>query len=91
MRPSRVIVPPLSRYSFQFPHVGDCTHDGHPLSHAHAATTKAQVTAGVGGTTRANRLTRKPGHSRLRYLDEETEQNGSISKSSHARKGGRDD
>ena len=33
-----MIAPPLSRYSFQFPHFGDCTHDGQPSSHGHAAT-----------------------------------------------------
>ncbi len=26
----------LSRYSFQLPHFGDCTHDGQPSSHEHA-------------------------------------------------------
>ena len=28
----------LSRYSFQLPHFGDCTHDGQPSSHGHAVT-----------------------------------------------------
>jgi secretion/DNA translocation related TadE-like protein len=27
----------LSRYSFQLPHFGDWTHDGHPSSHEHPA------------------------------------------------------
>ena len=34
MSPSSVIAPPLSRYSFQLPHLGDCTHEGQPSSHA---------------------------------------------------------
>src|SRR5437899_6281271 len=38
INPNRVIAPPLSRYSFQLPHFGDCTHDGQPSSHGHAAT-----------------------------------------------------
>ena len=32
----------LSRYSFQLPHFGDCTHDGQPSSHGHAATSSAR-------------------------------------------------
>ena len=34
---STTIAAPLSRYSFQFPHFGDCTHDGHPSSQGHPA------------------------------------------------------
>ena len=36
-RPSSAIAPRLSRYSFQLPHFGDCTHDGQPSSQEHAA------------------------------------------------------
>ena len=35
---SRVTAPTLSRYSFQLPHLGDCTQDGQPSSHGHSAT-----------------------------------------------------
>ena len=38
MRRSNAIAAALSRYSFQLPHFGDCTHDGQPSSHGHAAT-----------------------------------------------------
>ncbi len=31
------IAPALSRGSLPLPHFGDCTHDGQPVSHAHAA------------------------------------------------------
>ncbi len=33
MSRSNAIAPALSRYSFQLPHFGDCTHDGQPSSH----------------------------------------------------------
>ena len=35
--PSNARAARLSRYSFQLPHFGDCTHDGQPSSHGHAA------------------------------------------------------
>ena len=40
-RSSSVRAASLSRYSFQLPHFGDCTHDGHPARHGHAATSSA--------------------------------------------------
>src|SRR2546429_8198310 len=41
------IAPSLSSGSFQFPHLGDCTHDGHPPSQRHAV-----ITSSVASTCR---------------------------------------
>ena len=67
MRPSSVIAPPLSRYSFQLPHFGDCTHDGQPSSHGHAATrSRVARTCRSRPRTPARRCRRRRGSRRRR-------------------------
>ena len=36
MASSSRIAPSLSSGSLKLPHFGDCTHDGHPVTHGHA-------------------------------------------------------
>src|SRR5262245_5456160 len=38
---SKAAAPCLSKGSFQLPHFGDCTHDGHPSLHPHDDSTSS--------------------------------------------------